>query len=273
MARLRPAVGVACVSFALAACGLGVVGSTPVADTAVGLSDGSSASTDAAFGVDAAPQESGRDAPSDSMAPDAGGCTVLIEDDFLTASPSWQLAGSAAFAAGRVDLTPAQSGQAGALFWKSAITFGSVLHVEVGYAISTPGGSTQAEGLMVAWLDPSTPYTLGPIGQGMALCGDGLSGTAVELNGRNSEIVALSSISGSCGTDAITHAAVGAASTVSVEIRADRIEGTLGTGEKSTQGRVNPMTGLFGFTAATGPSATTARSQHSITHVKVTACP
>lgn len=260
---------------AASACGLGAVGSLEISapaadgggvDSSAGPPDGPSSDIEDASG-DALLADA-----SDSV-PDVAGCTVVVDDAFATLSTTWQLYGSAAHTAGRVDLTTDQTSEAGALFWTTPLSFGTNLFVEVDYSIVASDG-IRAEGLTVAWLDPSTPYTLGPIGGGLALCGVNLSGTAITLDSRDSRIVALSSIDASCGTSgAITAADVAATSSVAVDIRADRIEGTLASGQKSTRLRANPTNGLFGFTASTGSSASNARARHSITRVKVTRCP
>jgi hypothetical protein len=255
---------------AASACGIDAVGSREIGASGEdgGVGDAAPTLDDVSAPM---PIDAGSLDASDG-APDATTCTVVIDDAFGASSAGWQLHGSAAYGAGRVDLTADLTSQAGAMFWPAPLSFGTNLSVEVDYSIVASDG-IRAEGLTVAWLDTSTPYVLGPIGGGLALCGMGLSGTAITLDSRDSRLVTLSSIDGACGTSgAITIADVAAASKVVVDIRADRLEGTLATGQTTMRLRANPTTGFFGLTASTGSSGSNSRAQHAITRVKVTSC-
>ena len=262
------------------ACGLSVTGSNSSDDVDDGgrptREGGAQSPTDATETsndggpdvlVDGAPP---LDASND--APNEGGdnCTVLVADSFAAVSPSWEALADATFSPGQVELTPRDMGaRAGAIWWKSPLTFSGTLRVEVDFKTDSMG-TMPGHGLAVAWIATSTPYAIGDNGQSFGLCNAGLAGVAVAADGRDSQLLAMNSVDGDCGTGGgVWPAMIGAGGKLVMELRTDSLMARYGaaTGMRSVTA---PITGYFGITAATGGSS---QASHAVTSVRVSSCP
>jgi hypothetical protein len=197
---------------------------------------------------------------------DAAACTPVPLDAF--GSAGWALLGSAMVNGSQVQLTPLNSGgSAGALWWKTPLTFSGSLHVVLDFTFAL--GTTAGDGITVAWIPTTKTYAVGPEGQSYGICNAGLAGSAVAVDTRDNQFVVVSPIS-NCNTNGvITVSTVPTSKKVTVDIRATGIKATLDTGVAIGRAVTSPTTGYLGFTAATGNGFTS----HTVTGVSASLCP
>ena len=155
----------------------------------------------------------------------------------------------------------------GALWWKTPISFTGRLHVVLDFTFAL--GSTQGDGITVAWIPTSKPYTLGPQGQSYGICNAMLQGSAVAVDTRDNQFVVVSSISDCDTTGVVTVSSLLTAKKVTVDITAAAIKASLDTGITIQRNVSSPTTGYLGFTAATGGGFTS----HSVMSVSASLCP
>jgi hypothetical protein len=204
---------------------------------------------------------------------DDAGCPIMFDDDLESPSVGWALLGQAQAGAQGVVLTPqATEALAGAMWRRTALSFTGELRVVVDYSFET-AGSNVGDGMTVAWLQPPPTYTLGYAGLSMGLCAVGMIGTAVQLDGYNSRLVVLNDFNNDCNTNGfLSGVQVEKATELTVEIRADRMTGTLNTGQTKALPKTIPTSGYLGITAATGASGV-GQTSHIVHHVRVSSCP
>ena len=262
---------------AATACGLSVTGSSDTradggssGDGPIPL-DGATPQGDGAAAADGGTLDAAADAPADGPLVTEGGdgCTLLIDDTFTTQSPSWDLLSSASFGVGHVELTPNDDGgHAGAIWWKMPLTFSGVLRAEVDFTVDS-SGVTAGHGLAIAWVASTTPYVIGELGQNFGICNGGLAGVAVAADSRDDQLLAMSSVSGACGTNnGVWTATVGAGGTLKMELRTNSLTATLGT-TTGTRAVSVSNTGYLGITASTGGDS---QSSHVVAAVRVRSC-
>jgi hypothetical protein len=264
----------AAASTGLMACGLSVLGSNE------GLA-GPGAAGDAASpgslieggGPDGTNAEGGAP-PNEGGAeggPDAASCAVVFEDDLTTPSTAWDLLGTAAVVANGVALTPqTSSAVAGAIWKKAELSFSGALHVVVDISLETGGSDPVGDGMTVAWIQSPPSYVIGSAGLSMGLCAVGLKGTAVQLDTAGRRLVVLNGFTANCETDGaiLSNVPATTATQIIVDIRGDRMIGTLETGETMTRVKTIPTTGYLGITAGTGSGNT----RHVVRHVTISSC-
>jgi len=197
---------------------------------------------------------------------DAAACTPVPLDAF--GSGNWALLGSAMVNGTQVRLTPLNmGGSAGALWWKTALTFSGRLHVVLDFSFAM--GSTAGDGITVAWIPTTKIYTVGPEGQSYGICNAGLAGSAVAVDTRDNQFIVVSPISNCDTTGVMTVATLPMAKKVTVDITTTGIKATLDTGAAISRNVTSPSTGYLGFTAATGNGFTS----HVVTAVSASICP
>jgi hypothetical protein len=253
----------------IAACGLTLVGAGEQLPDRKSPEGGATPQIGADAGGDA------DEAPApvrDANVPEEAGCATVFDDDLTSISATWDLYGSAFVAADGLALTPhTSSSVAGAIWRRSELSFAGELLIVVDLTFDTAPGDPVGDGMTVAWLQAPPTYTIGSAGLSMGLCAVGLKGTAVELDALNGRLVVLNGFENDCDTDGaiLAGVAVERATQVTVDIRADRMTGTLSTGQSMTRTKTIPTTGYLGITAATGGGNT----RHVVHHVRVTSCP
>jgi len=257
---------------ALVACGFSGVGSGPASG---GLDGAPPPSVDGGDGGGAgASTEVFLDGSAEASADggfDASGCTTVIDDVFASPPGNWDVLDDATLTIGSAQLTVANAGgQAGAIWWKSPIAFGSRLIITVDFALALATG-TQGDGIAVGWVPTTTPYVIGPQGQSFGLCSAGMAGVGATFDTRDNQLAVLSSISGSCGTSGgvVTFATLLAARRFVLEITPATLTLTTDNGGMVQRAQASPTTGQLGITAATGATDT----GHEIKAVKVVRCP
>ena len=262
------------------ACGLSVTGSSdmradggssPAGDGGTSPGDGSDPQSDGAAPADGGMLDASADASADGPPVTEGGdgCTLLIDDTFTTQSPSWDLLSSASFSAGHVELTPNDDGgHAGAIWWKAPLTFSGVLRAEVDFMVDS-SDVTAGHGLAIAWVAATAPYAIGEQGQNFGICNSGLAGVAVAADSRDEHLLAMDSVSGTCGTNnGVWTTTVGGGGTLKMELRSSSLTAILG-GTTGTRAVSVPKTGYFGITASTGGGS---ESSHVVAAVRVRSC-
>lgn len=197
---------------------------------------------------------------------DASACTPVALDAFNSAS--WALLGDATLSGGQVRLTPVNmGGSAGALWWTTPITFTGRLHVVLDFTFAV--GSKAGDGITVAWIPTSKPYTVGPQGQSYGICNAGIQGSAVAVDTRDNQFVVVSPITNCDTTGVVTVSTLLSAKKVTVDITAAAIKASLDTGIAIQRNVTSPSTGYLGFTAATGNGFTS----HVVAGVSASLCP
>lgn len=200
---------------------------------------------------------------------DASACRPVAFDGF--AGAGWELLESASVnGAGHAVLTTADNGSsAGAIWWRTPITFGRSLHVELSYTFDLAAGA-EGDGLTVAWIPTTTKYVMGPQGQSYGICNAGLSGVAAAVDTRDDQLVIVGDIS-VCETNTNTVTATLLASRkMTVDLTPTLLTVTLDTGTTLTRNVNVSTTGYLGFTAATGVLGETG---HEITGASAQICP
>lgn len=158
---------------------------------------------------------------------------------------------------------------------KTPISFTGRLHVVLDFTFAL--GSTQGDGITVAWIPTSKPYTrsdrrarAGPEqGQSYGICNAMLQGSAVAVDTRDNQFVVVSPISNCDTTGVVTVSSLLTAKKVTVDITAAAIKASLDTGITIQRNVSSPTTGYLGFTAATGGGFTS----HSVMSVSASLCP
>ncbi len=197
---------------------------------------------------------------------DAAACTPVPLDALTSAS--WALLGSATISGSSVRLTPQDMGStSGAVWWKTPITFTGRLHVVLDFSFAL--GSKQGDGITVAWIPVTKPYTLGPQGQSYGTCNAGLQGSAVAVDTRDNQFVVVSPIVNCDTSGVVTVSSLPTAKKVTVDITPAAIKASLDTGTTIQRSVTSPTTGYLGFTAATGGGFT----GHSVVAVSASSCP
>lgn len=251
---------------ALAACGFSGVGAGAPSAGVDGAPPSSLDRGDGGGGADGSTE-----VLLDGSAFDASACTTVIDDAFASPPGNWDALDDADLAVGGAQLTVANGGgQAGAIWWKSPITFGSRLSITIDIALDLATGS-QGDGIAVGWVPTTTTYVIGPQGQSFGLCSAGMAGVGATFDTRDNQLAVLSSISGSCGTSGgvVTFGALLAAKRFVLEITPATLTLTTDNGGTVQRAQVSPTTGQLGITAATGGSDT----GHAIKAVNVVSCP
>jgi hypothetical protein len=130
-------------------------------------------------------------------------------------------------------------------------------------------GSTPGDGITVAWIPTTKPYTVGPEGQSYGICNAGLAGSAVAVDTRDNQFVVVSPISNCDTNGVITVATLPSAKKVTVDITTANIKASLDVGAAIQRATISPTTGYLGFTAATANGFTS----HIVTGVSASICP
>jgi hypothetical protein len=197
---------------------------------------------------------------------DASACVPVPLDAFNSAN--WALLGDATLSGAQVRLTPKNmGGSAGALWWKTPITFTGRLHVVLDFTFAL--GTQQGDGITVAWIPTSKPYTVGPQGQSYGICNAGIQGSAVAVDTRDNQFVVVAPIASCDTTGVVTVSTLLSATKVTVDISAIGITASLDTGTTIKRNVTSPTTGYLGFTAATGNGYTS----HVVAGVSALLCP
>jgi len=247
--------------------------SVPAPSSSSSGSNGSTGSSTSSGSI----TDAGQDAPPNvNLDSGGGGCQVLIADSFTGANPSatWDKLGVAAFGSGQVVLTPkgGSTDSAGAIWWKSTLTFNGSLHVVLDFAIDATN-VTAGDGIAVAWVSSAKIYELGDPRLNFGICASGLNGTAVAAQSRAStqKLLVMDSVSGECGTDnGVFSGTVTNATQLVVDIRTGDVTGALSNGLSGSRNDVSlPKTGYFGITASTGDGF----ASHIVSAVTVMSCP
>jgi hypothetical protein len=253
---------------AMAACGFDGVGGR--------IDAGADGPGSARAGDGGAPTDAGEESSTElfldsgvDAAFDAAACNSIALDPLGTGS--WELLGSAKVIAGQVHLTTANSGgSAGALWWKTPLTFSGRLHVVVDFAYVLATGA-QGNGLTVSWLPTTSPYELGLQAGSYGICNVGLDGVAAAIDTLENKLVMVASVK-NCDTRSLLVATIPQLTQMAVDITQTSITATVGVTAPITVSRpaTSPSTGYLGFTASTG---TIGHTGHILTAVHAFDCP
>lgn len=247
------------------ACGLSVVGDARE-DAQASSDGGASTPLDGAIAREAS---AALDASGGADAETRDGCTVIQDQTVATAPSWWRILGLVSSQPGRVVLTSKAPSQTGAMWSASPITFTGTLRVELDYAIE-PDEAPVGDGIAIAWIDVSTPPTLGPAGQSFGICNAARSGVAVAADSRDAQLLVMTGVSQNCATnEGVFPADVVGSTRLVAELRADAVAGRIGAGEMRSRPVTLPTTGYVGITASTGQGY----AAHVIRAIRVLACP
>lgn len=207
---------------------------------------------------------------------DGGICQILIDDSF-TNNPlgSWTTLGVASFgtSVGSAVLVPkgGNTDSAGAIWWKTPLTFTGRLRAIVDFAIDADG-VTSGDGIAVAWVSTAKPPQLGDPRLNFGICSSTLDGAAVAAESKesNQKLLVMSSVSGICGTNnGVFGGTVTNATSLEVIVQTGSLSGALSNGLKGSRSDVTlPKTGYFGISASTGNGF----ASHVVQSVKVMSC-
>jgi hypothetical protein len=258
-----------------AGCGLNVIGVAATdlppdeKDAAVEASPPPPPDVDGAVPGDDASLDAPVDTKFEASPIDAGPCTTVLGPTLGAAD--WTAFSDATFGAGQFVLSSGGADSNGAIWMKTTVSYTADLRVTVAFQTSTPGGQPRGDGMSFAWIDSSQTPKMGQLGQSFGFCNAGLVGYGAMMDTKDN---AIHVYDGTCSDFDDTSAALDGSHVVVLTIKPNRFDGvfdgatTFGRSLPFNGGGPAAKNGRFGI----GGTATTNRSRHVITSVKIESC-